>query len=58
MPESTWRSAYTPVPIVIEWGSDTEGSWIVTESIDADNAVTTRWKRDPVRAAALGCGFR
>lgn len=54
-----WASAYTPVPIVIEWGSDTEGSWIVTESIVADNAVTTRWKRDPVRAAAaLGAGLR
>ncbi len=54
-----WASAYTPVPTVVERGSDAEGSWIVTESIDADNAVATRWKRDPKRATvAFGAGLR
>jgi kanamycin kinase len=54
-----WASAYTLVPTPIDHGSDSEGSWIVTESIDAENAVTTRWKREPQRAtAALGAGLR
>lgn len=54
-----WASAYTPVPTFIDRGSDTEGSWIVTKSIDADNAVAARWKQDPKRAtAALGTGLR
>jgi kanamycin kinase len=54
-----WASAYTLVPTPIDHGSDSEGSWIVTESIDAENAVATRWKREPQRAtAALGAGLR
>jgi len=43
----------------LDSGSDSEGSWIVTESIDAQNAVSMRWKHDPLRAtAALGAGLR
>ena len=37
-----WASAYTPVPTLIDQGFDSEGSWIVTESIDAENAVSKR----------------
>ena len=47
-----WASAYTPVPTLVDYGSDCEGSWIVTEAIDAENAVATRWKRDPKSATA------
>ena len=54
-----WASAYTPVPTLVDYGSDSEGSWIVTEAIDAENAVSARWKRDPKSAtAALGAGLR
>jgi len=54
-----WASAYTLVPTPIDHGSDSEGSWLITESIDAENAVSTRWRREPKRAtAALGAGLR
>jgi aminoglycoside phosphotransferase len=54
-----WASAYTPVPTLIDHGSDSEGYWIVTQSIDAENAVSARWRREPKRAtAALGAGLR
>ncbi len=54
-----WAVDYTPVPVVIESGSDDGGSWIVTRGIDAQNAVTPRWRGDPLTATtALGRGLR
>lgn len=55
----TWAIAYTPVPKVLEFGEDKDGSWLVTEGIDAENAVSERWKKDPaVAVAAMGRGLR
>ena len=54
-----WAMSYTPVPKVVEFGEDTEGSWLVTEGIDAENAVSDRWKREPALAvSAIGRGLR
>lgn len=54
-----WAVTYTAVPKVIEFGEDTVGSWLVTEGIDAENAVSNRWKRDPALAVtAIGRGLR
>jgi len=54
-----WAVSYISVPRVIDFGQDPEGSWLATEGIDAENAVTDRWKRDPVLAVtAIGAGLR
>ena len=54
-----WAAQYTPVPEVIEAGTDDTGTWLVTKAIDAENAVTPRWKADPARAVrAIGEGLR
>lgn len=54
-----WAITYTPVPKVLEFGKDDLGSWLVTEGIEAENAVSERWKKDPALAvAALGRGLR
>ncbi|MDP1719977.1 MAG: aminoglycoside 3'-phosphotransferase [Candidatus Nanopelagicaceae bacterium] len=54
-----WASAFTPVPKVLEFGRDIEGSWLATEGIDAENAVSERWKRDPaIAVVAIGRGLR
>ncbi len=54
-----WASAYSTVPRVLDRGHDAEGSWFVTEAIDAQNAVSPQWRRDPgTAAAAIGAGLR
>ena len=52
-----WVIRYSPVPKVIECGSDSEGSWMVTGALPWENAVADRWMSNPaaaVRAAATG----
>ncbi|OZD02364.1 aminoglycoside phosphotransferase APH(3') [Rhodococcus sp. 06-235-1A] len=52
-----WVIQYTPVPKVLESGSDDSGSWMVTEALPWESAVADRWFADParaVRAAATG----
>ncbi|WP_415977086.1 phosphotransferase [Rhodococcus sp. 077-4] len=52
-----WVIQYSPVPKVIDTGSDATGSWMVTEALPWENAVSDRWMGDPasaVRAAATG----
>jgi aminoglycoside phosphotransferase len=54
-----WARKFISVPLVINQGVDNQGSWIVTEGIDAENAVAPRWTKDPQTAArALGSGLR
>lgn len=54
-----WAFSYTPVPKVIDFGEDDEGSWLVTEGIDAENTVSDRWKLEPALAVtAIGRGLR
>jgi kanamycin kinase len=52
-----WAFAFTPVPWVIDHGSDGEGCWTLSSGLPGDNAVTDRWKAHPdiaVRAAGQG----
>ncbi len=54
-----WAISYTPVPEVVDVGSDGDGSWLVTRAIVGENAVSERWRADPMRAvAAIGEGLR
>jgi kanamycin kinase len=54
-----WIAERTPVPNLIEWGADDEGSWLVTASIPATSAVDTRWDAKRATAvAAIGRGLR
>jgi kanamycin kinase len=54
-----WAVAYTPVPRVLDSGSDDDGSWLVTEALHGRSAVDDRWKAEPARAvAAIGAGLR
>lgn len=54
-----WAAQFVAVPVPLEYGSSAEGSWIVTEAIEAENAVSARWKREPRTAASgLGAGLR
>jgi kanamycin kinase len=54
-----WAVRYTAVPRVSSLGRDAAGSWLVTESIDAENAIAARWTAQPrVAAASIGAGLR
>ena len=54
-----WARRFISVPLVIGQGVDGQGSWLATARIDAENAVSPRWMRDPRTAAvAMGTGLR
>jgi kanamycin kinase len=54
-----WAAAYAAVPRVVEFGEGPSGSWLVTEGLPGENAVTAGWKRQPRRAVvAIGRGLR
>ncbi|MFF7331075.1 phosphotransferase [Streptomyces sp. NPDC008150] len=54
-----WAAPFTPVPRVLEHGSDADGSWLVTAGLPGENAVSPRWRADPGGAVrALGEGLR
>jgi kanamycin kinase len=54
-----WAVRSVDVPRILDHGSDSSGSWLVTAALPGENAVTARWKADPERAvAALGRGLR
>ena len=54
-----WVIQYSPVPKVLESGSDDSGSWMVTAALPWENAVSDRWMADPVRAVrAAATGLR
>jgi aminoglycoside phosphotransferase len=54
-----WAVAFTPVPRVVDEGSDDDGSWIITDPLPGQSAVDDRWKAEPARAvAAIGAGLR
>jgi kanamycin kinase len=55
----TWAVAYTPVPRVLDLGTDGEGSWLVTAALPGQSAVSQRWLADPRTAViAIGEGLR
>jgi aminoglycoside phosphotransferase len=54
-----WASAFTPVPQVLDQGSDDQGGWLVTSGLAGEYAVSDRWKSEPATAvAAIGIGLR
>lgn len=54
-----WAVAFTAVPVVIDLGYCDSGSWLLTEGLPGENAVTDRWKRAPATAVrAVGEGLR
>ena len=54
-----WAVRFVDVPRVLDHGSDSSGSWLVTAALPGENAVTARWKADPERAVtAIGRGLR
>lgn len=54
-----WAARLTPVPRVLEHGSDDDGSWLVTAALDGTSAVDPRWRDRPeVATRGLGEGLR
>ena len=54
-----WAGRLTPVPRVLEAGSDDEGAWLVTAALPGSSAVDARWLASPQRAVrAIGAGLR
>jgi aminoglycoside phosphotransferase len=54
-----WAGRYIRVPVVVESGSDGDGSWMMTLPLLGENAVTKRWLADPgTSTRAIGEGLR
>ena len=54
-----WASRSTPVPAVLDAGSDADGDWLLTSGLPGDTAVAPRWLADPLTAVrAIGVGLR
>lgn len=54
-----WAADYTPVPRLLSQGTDRTGSWILTEGLPGENAVSDRWTARPDQAVmAIGRGLR
>ncbi|MGL3805282.1 aminoglycoside 3'-phosphotransferase [Paeniglutamicibacter sp. R2-26] len=54
-----WAGRFSPVPEVLDQGSDDVGSWLVTRAMAGRSAVDPVWVARPERAArALGAGLR
>ncbi|MGD9528460.1 phosphotransferase [Pseudonocardia sp.] len=54
-----WAWAFTPVPRVLDHGSDDRGSWLVTAALPGESAIADRWLAEPATAvAAIGSGLR
>ena len=54
-----WAETWTPVPHVLDVGSDGEAKWLVTAAMPARSAVDPRWLAEPETAArAIGAGLR
>lgn len=55
----SWAIAYTPVPRVLDQGTDEDGSWLVTAALPGQRAVAEPWTAEPRTAVtALGEGLR
>jgi len=54
-----WARTFVPVPRVISHGADPLGSWLVTEDLGGESAVSPRWVARPQEAVvAIGRGLR
>jgi kanamycin kinase len=54
-----WISARHPAPRVIDWGTDDQAQWLVTQAIAGEPAVGDTWRaRRPEAIAAIATGLR
>jgi kanamycin kinase len=54
-----WAAPFTPVPRVLDYGSDDDGWWLVTAPLPGMSAVAERWKAEPaVAVTGIGEGLR
>lgn len=54
-----WAGQYARVPVVVDAGSTSAGSWMMTRPLAGENAVEKRWIADPATATrAIGQGLR
>lgn len=54
-----WAGPHTPVPRLLDQGTDETGTWLVTAALPGQHAASARWKADPGTAvAAIGEGLR
>ena len=54
-----WAVQFVRVPVVVDIGSDADGSWLITLPLPGENAVAKRWVSDPASATrAIGEGLR
>jgi kanamycin kinase len=54
-----WAGRFTPVPQVVDLGSDEHGSWLRTRALPGRSAVDARWVAEPRPAVrAIGGGLR
>lgn len=54
-----WAARWTPVPSVLDSGTDGHGDWLLTAGLPGDSAVDPRWRADPLTAVrAIGAGLR
>ncbi|MDT4930742.1 MAG: kanamycin kinase [Pseudonocardiales bacterium] len=55
----SWAGRFTPVPHVIDYGSDEGAQWLMTTALPGDTAVSDSWLDDPEPAVvAIGRGLR
>lgn len=55
----SWASPFTPVPRVLETGSDESGAWLVTSPVSGETAIGERWRARPeIAVKAIGEGLR
>jgi kanamycin kinase len=54
-----WAVQFVRVPVVVDTGSDADGSWLITLPLPGENAAAKRWVGDPASATrAIGEGLR
>jgi len=54
-----WAGRFTPVPDVLDEGTDGTDEWLVTRALPGLSAVDPRWREEPAAAvAAVGAGLR
>jgi kanamycin kinase len=54
-----WAAAFVVVPRVLADGADDTGSWLLTQGLAGEMAVSDQWRRDPATAVrAIGAGLR
>jgi kanamycin kinase len=54
-----WLAGRFPAPRVVGFGADESGDWLATAALDAESAVSPRWKAEPATAVrAIAAGLR